>query len=73
MARTDSQTLIAGFDVATGQVFGRIGDHRCETDLAAFLEGMLEGAAPDVCIPTKSATDSRLFATFGAQAYRAKG
>jgi hypothetical protein len=46
--RHGTQTLIAGFDVATGQVFGQIGDHRCETDFAAFLEGMLDGAAPDV-------------------------
>ena len=46
--RHGTQTLIAGFDVATGQVFGRIGDHRCESDFAAFLEGMLDGAAPDV-------------------------
>jgi hypothetical protein len=46
--RHGTQTLIAGFDVATGQVFGQIGDHRCESDFAAFLEGMLDGAAPDV-------------------------
>ena len=46
--RHGTQTLIAGFDVATGQVFGQTGDHRCETDFAAFLEGMLDGAAPDV-------------------------
>ena len=37
-----TQTLIAGFDVATGQVSGRIGEHRCEADFAAFLEGMLD-------------------------------
>jgi hypothetical protein len=46
--RHGTQTLIAAFDVATGQVCGQIGDHRCETDFAAFLEGMLDGAAPDV-------------------------
>jgi transposase len=46
--RHGTQSLIAGFDVATGQEFGQIGDHRCETDFAAFLEGRLEGAAPDV-------------------------
>ncbi len=39
------QTLIAGFDVATGQVFGQIGDHRCETDFVAFLEEMLDRVA----------------------------
>jgi len=46
--RHGTQTLIAGFDVATGQVFGQIGDHRCEADLAAFLEAMLDRAEPDV-------------------------
>ncbi len=46
--RHGTQTLIAAFDVATGQVCGQIGDHRCETDFAAFLEGMLDGAASDV-------------------------
>jgi transposase len=46
--RHGTQTLIAGFDVATGQVFGRLGDHRCEADFAAFLEAMLDRAAPDV-------------------------
>ena len=46
--RHGTQTLIAAFDVATGQVCGQIADHRCETDFAAFLEGMLDGAAPDV-------------------------
>jgi hypothetical protein len=46
--RHGTQTLTARFDVATGQVFGRIDDHRCETDFAVFLEGMLDDAAPDV-------------------------
>jgi hypothetical protein len=46
--RHGTQTLIAGFDVATGQVFGQIRDHRCEGDFAAFLEAMLDGAGPDV-------------------------
>jgi transposase len=46
--RHGTQTLIAGFDVATGQVFGRLGDHRCEGDFAAFLEDLLDGAGPDV-------------------------
>jgi transposase len=46
--RHGTQTLIAGFDVATGQVSGRIGEHRCEADFAAFLEGMLDSAGPDV-------------------------
>ncbi len=46
--RHGTQTLIAGFDVATGQVFGQIGAHRGEADFAAFLEDLLDGAAPDV-------------------------
>jgi hypothetical protein len=46
--RHGTQTVIAGFDVVTGQVFGRIGDHRCESDVAAFLDERLDGATPDV-------------------------
>jgi hypothetical protein len=46
--RHGTQTLTAWFDMATGQVFGRIGDHRCKTDFAVFLEGILDDAAPDV-------------------------
>jgi transposase len=46
--RHGTQSLIAAFDVATGQVFGQIGDHRGEAEFAAFLEGMLDGAGPDV-------------------------
>ena len=46
--RHGTQTLIAGFDVATGQVVGRPGDHRGESDFAAFLEELLDGAGCDV-------------------------
>jgi hypothetical protein len=46
--RHGTQTLIAGFDVATGQVVGRLGEHRCEGDFAAFLEELLDSAGPDV-------------------------
>jgi len=35
--RHGTQTLIAGFDVATGQVFGEIGETRTENDLARFI------------------------------------
>ena len=33
-----TQTLIAGFDVATGRVQGTVGDRRTEADFARFLE-----------------------------------
>ena len=46
--RHGTQSLIAGFDVATGQVVGRLGDHRCEGDFAVFLENLLDSAGPDV-------------------------
>jgi DDE superfamily endonuclease len=46
--RHGTQTLIAGFDVASGQVVGRLGDHRGEGDFAAFLEHLLDSAGPDV-------------------------
>jgi transposase len=46
--RHGTQTLIAGFDVATGEVVGRLGEHRGESDFAAFLEDLLDSADPDV-------------------------
>jgi transposase len=39
--RHGTQTLIAGFDVATGRVMGRIGDTRTEQDFADFLQQLL--------------------------------
>ncbi len=42
--RHGTQTLIAYFDVATGQVQGRVGERRTEADFAAFLEAMLSNA-----------------------------
>jgi len=44
--RHGTRTLIAGFDVATGQVTGQLGEHRCEEDFAAFLEDLLDHADP---------------------------
>ncbi len=44
--RHGTQTLIAGFDVATGQVFGAIGARRTEQDFARFLDRMIAGAPP---------------------------
>ncbi len=35
--RHGTQTLIAGFDVATGEVMGSIGETRTEQDFAEFL------------------------------------
>ena len=43
--RHGTQTLIAGFDVATGQVCGTIGARRTEDDFAGFLDRLV-GAAP---------------------------
>jgi hypothetical protein len=43
--RHGTQTLIAGFDVATGRVQGIIGDRRAEADFARFLEGLLSGSS----------------------------
>ena len=39
--RHGTQTLIAGFNVATGQVMGRIGDTRTAQDFADFLQHLL--------------------------------
>ena len=43
--RHGTQTLIAGFDVATGRVHGTVGDRRTEADFARFLEGLLASAS----------------------------
>jgi transposase len=40
--RHGTQTLIAGFDVVTGQVFGEVSDTRTEEDFARFLGSLLE-------------------------------
>jgi transposase len=44
--RHGTQTLIAAFDVATGQVPGVIGDTRTEQDYARFLEALFATGAP---------------------------
>ena len=46
--RHGTQTLIASFDVATGQVLGTIGERRTEQDFARFLEDLLASAAGNV-------------------------
>ena len=46
--RHGTQTLIASFDVATGQVHGTVGDRRTEQDFARFLDGLLASASSDV-------------------------
>ncbi len=43
--RHGTQTLIAAFDVATGQVIGTIGDTRTEQDYACFLEMLFASGA----------------------------
>jgi len=48
--RHGTQTLIAAFDVVTGQVIGRVGDTRTERDYAAFLEQLFaSGTAATQC------------------------
>jgi hypothetical protein len=42
--RHGTQTLIAGFDVATGKVQGSIDDTRTEQDFTSFLESLLASA-----------------------------
>jgi transposase len=42
--RHGTQTLIASFDVATGQIQGSIGDTRTEQDFTSFLEALLASA-----------------------------
>jgi transposase len=44
--RHGTQTLIAAFDVVTGQVVGTVGDTRTEQDYASFLESLFATAAP---------------------------
>jgi ABC-type sugar transport system ATPase subunit len=44
--RHGTQTLIAAFDVATGQVLGVVGDTRTEQDYASFLKTLFETGAP---------------------------
>ena len=39
--RHGTQTLIAGFDVATGQIIGEVGDTRTEKDYADFVESVI--------------------------------
>ncbi len=45
--RHGTQTLIAAFDVVTGQVIGNIGDTRTEEDHGCFLNQLIESAPPD--------------------------
>jgi transposase len=45
--RHGTQTLIAAFDVATGEVEGVIGNTRTEKDFARFLRHLLSSAPPD--------------------------
>jgi transposase len=42
LPQNGTQTLIAGFDVATGDVFSNIGNTRTEDDFARFLGNLLE-------------------------------
>lgn len=44
--RHGTQTLIAAFDVANGQVQGKVGDTRTEQDYAGFLESLFATSAP---------------------------
>ena len=44
--RHGTQTLIAAFDVATGQVIGTFGDTRTEEDYARFLEHLFATGTP---------------------------
>ncbi len=44
--RHGTQTLIAAFDVATGQVLAIVGERRTEQDYASFLESLFATAAP---------------------------
>ncbi len=44
--RHGTQTLIAAFDVASGEVLGVVGDTRTEQDYASFLETLFATAAP---------------------------
>jgi hypothetical protein len=44
--RHGTQTLMAAFDVATGQVLGVVGDTRTEQDYAGFLETLFATGTP---------------------------
>jgi hypothetical protein len=44
--RHGTQTLIAAFDVATGQVIGTVGNTRTEQDYAVFLKTLFITATP---------------------------
>jgi len=44
--RHGTQTLIACFDVATGEVTGTVADTRTEADFTAFLEALFTSATP---------------------------
>jgi transposase len=44
--RHGTQTLIAAFDVASGEVLGVVGDTRTEQDYASFLETLFATVAP---------------------------
>jgi len=46
--RHGTQTVIASFDVATGQVRGTVGERRTERDFARFLEDLLASVPSDV-------------------------
>jgi DDE superfamily endonuclease len=45
--RHGTQTLIAGFDVVTGAVIGKVGDTRTEADFVAFLETLFATDKPE--------------------------
>jgi len=45
--RHGTQTLIAGFDVATGKVDGEVGDTRTEEDLARFISNRFKNEPDD--------------------------
>ena len=45
--RHGTQCLIAGFDVATGKVIGRVGPRRTEQDFAAFVQAMIKNEPPE--------------------------
>ncbi len=45
--RHGTQTLIAGFDVATGEIMGTLGDTRTEEDHVTFLENLFALDGPE--------------------------
>jgi transposase len=51
--RHGTQTLIASFDVTTGQVCGTVGDRRTEADFTAFLDSVLASAPAPTPAPTR--------------------